>query len=352
MLSTEVGEHVVYHWDADAGQLCGGTVAASDAVLEGIPRHYGLALAEPAKGPTIEYFWTAGYDLADSLCSWSEKRTACMTYGLVAGATVYSPIAIHDHELAHAALHSTGTRLSVPDFVDEGFASRWTSVLFTFAVAREIPKVSLTEARLRGQFAIPHSKVDYMWGHAWWASLELSYGPSKMGELLVALEFWMSADEVDAVLREVLGISLAESAELTTNVGYGYILDDPACTLTGLPSHAWNGEPIVLDRGPASCADADVINGMGNEVFLAFELLLPSSAIEVAVEVVDLDPDHSATALVLPCNGSFESHDFAHEYLSPNSMSLHGRVIVAPLAELRSDGTIEFPRVRISAGSP
>jgi len=53
---TEVGEHVVYHWDPSEKQIYGGTIATADRFVELIPAYYGLPLV--SAGPNIEYFWS------------------------------------------------------------------------------------------------------------------------------------------------------------------------------------------------------------------------------------------------------------------------------------------------------
>src|SRR5690242_11562819 len=96
--STQVGEHVVYHWNvaawaAEDEQLCGGTVKAADRFVAGVANYYGWSL--PKDGPTIEYFWDRGL------------RRGCMadscTEAILAGAQVFSYQPLQTHELAHTA---------------------------------------------------------------------------------------------------------------------------------------------------------------------------------------------------------------------------------------------------------
>jgi len=350
-LSAAVGEHVVYHWDGSEEQLCGGTVAVADRFVEAIPAYYGSSLEN--RGPNIQYFW--GLPGQSSACAWG-GASECSVH-LLTGFTVFSEIPLNTHELAHTAKGGYGQ----PDFVNEGFATRWEQSELLGGVPWRTAPSAVSEVGLRAQFALHlGTHVDYVMAHAWWVALETHYGPSKMGKLIEVLEGSGSAGDVEAALQQVLGISLAESAALAASLPELF-LDDPVCELAGLPTLVWNGEPLVVEREHARCDDDDVVNLRGQRVSWLFALDFPMDWVAVDVEVTVPDnADLQQKSLVLSwCDGEISLDHMSATHFSaahPDAPSttkyLGGHYVAALWGVLQADGSVEFPRAEFKESSP
>src|SRR5690606_38765308 len=242
VLSTEVGEHVVYHYDADANQMCGATVATADRFVEMIPAHYGLPHA--TNGPNIEYFWEVD-GLIRNACP-RDKR-ACVWF-LLSGFTVFSGDPLCAHELAHTARGGHG----LPPLINETFAWRWESALLSPNAPPNTELSFVNEAELRDHLERSSSDADVLRGFTWLIALEITYGPEKHGEFITELGESASAKDVEAAVQRVFGLSLAESVTLAASQPT-LTVAEPACKLQGLPTLVWDGEPLVIDLEGARC---------------------------------------------------------------------------------------------------
>jgi hypothetical protein len=341
--STEVGEHVVYHWDADAADdmpLCGGTVKAADRFVAGVADYYGWTLSED--GPTIEYFWDRA--LTKSMC----PGAAC-TQAILGPSDVFTPRPFDSHELAHAAQG----RLGHPTFISEAFAVRWHSGVVARHFTLETTKTFLSEDQLRAQFEVVSGlDVDKHRAFTWWVALETTYGPAKMAEFLAELH--SSPRQVERAVQRVFGISLAESAALAEAL-IPAAIDDPACEFDGLPTLVWNeGEALVIDRGEARCEDDDIITIGGEEAAWLVALEFPEVPIDVEVRLVGSDEVLQTSRMVMgPCNGEFTYAQTSFEGYTNYDLddegtlrSFSGRHVASLVGEYdASDGSVAFPRV-------
>ncbi|KIG14226.1 hypothetical protein DB30_06975 [Enhygromyxa salina] len=304
-LSTEVGEHVIYHWDDTEARLCGGTVPMVDRVLELIGGHYGWGPDD--LGPGVEYFWHE--ELAVQACS-SPWISNCESR-LLNRPLVFSNKPIETHELAHASRGGHGRPIvGYPAFINEAFASRWNSGVIQragpgFATQPEF----LSAAELRAALDVNDpTKVNYALALTWWVALESTYGPAKMAEFILALDGATSAKGVERVTRRVFGISLAESAAIAENLPES-AFDDPACALEGLPTFTWSGLPLVLERSEPRCEDDDIINFAENSAGWLFALEFPDERTLYSVSVTvpsGTDPITQSIFLV-PCEGELDA---------------------------------------------
>lgn len=350
--STDVGEHVVYHWDADAWaientRLCGGTVEAADLFVAGIADYYGWPLG--GEGPTIDYFWDRG--LVKSACS---SHAACVRKSLGRGVVLtYRPL--DSHELAH----TTSGGHTHSSFINEAFAARWQSGVIGDITFQTSPTF-LTEDQLRAQLEFDSSsQVDPFSGFTWWVALETSFGPSKMAEFIAELET-ASVDDVERALQRVFGISLAESAALAEALPQ-VALDDPICELDGLPALVWNaGEPLIIERGDVRCGDADVITLEGGRAAWLVALEFPEPAVDVEIRVTVSEGNLIQKDLVLaPCNGELSYDPLSYQRLSAwpasepgRQSSLGGHYVATLVGVLEIDGSVTFPRAVIQESPP
>jgi hypothetical protein len=351
-LSTEVGEHVVYHWDSNEEQLCGGTVGTADRFVEAIRGHYGLPFE--GGGPNVEYFWKLRG--ASNACSFG-NRDAC-TIHLLSGFTLFTDRPIDTHELAHTTEGGYGK----PFFLMEGFASRWQSDLVGSGNAWRTVPGFLSETELRAAFAVKKSSdVNYGMAHKWWVALETNFGPAKMGEFIAEIGSSLSNHDVEAALQHVLGISLAESAALAENLPE-LMLDDPACSLAGLPTLVWEGDPLVVDRGEVRCENDDIVTLGGGRVRWLFALEFPPEGLETNMKItVPTTVDPQRKQLVLSwCDGEVSLNDYmaayyfdaTHPGVNGTPQFLAGRLVAALQGEVEADGSVELPRVVFEESLP
>jgi hypothetical protein len=358
-LTTEVGEQVVYHWDASEKQIYGGTVATADRLMEAIPAYYGLPLVRA--GPKTEYFWGSNWQ-SSGVCAPGTYTRACAR-GFGSGFTVFANNSIHAHELAH----TVDGGHNGPPFVNEGFAQRWESTLIDGGVVPSWEPLPLSEEVLRTQLQLSSPAVDHHRAFAWWVALETHYGPAKLGEFIVALGPSASADEVEVALQRVLGITLAESAALAAALPAKTSVIDPACELRGLPTMVWNDNTLVIDRGDAHFGDPDIANwayeSEANWLF-AIEFPVPGVLVEMSVTVPKGMADRQDGRLNLgTCTPGILSADnqptyryFAVEEGSPDRVAARwvatGRWVGGLVATPDARGSITFPRVVFEEQQP
>jgi hypothetical protein len=356
MLPTEVGEHVVYHWDADASQLCGGTVAALDRHVELMTGHYGW----PASERRVEYFWDA--ELARSVCSRFDRPACARRFS--AWTMVLSPAPLDTHELGHVTRVGSPNHLirGYVNFISEGFATRWQSSTLEPTNVPMTSPTFLSEVELRAALETDDSK-DFRYAQAltWWLALELGYGPAKMAEFVAELEGATSADGVEAALQRVFDISLAESAALAEELPSGSI-DDPACALEGLPTFTWTGGVLVVERDHPSCEDEDIVNASGRTVIWPFALEFPDTPtrVEISVTVADGENPLTKSMHLFWCSGEY--HLAAHPPTLAAGVGppgthtgpwrLWGRFVGVLRGPLEADGSVAFPRVIYKEASP
>lgn len=180
-LPTEVGEHVIYHWDASEARLCGGTVPTVDRFLEAVGGYYGWSPDE--LGPGVEYFWDE--ELALSVCS-RGGAIGCVSNRLNRP-TAFSDVPVDTHELAHASRGGHGPkRWGYPAFINEAFASRWSSgVIEGGGPGFMTWPAFLTAAELRTALEASDAReLDYGVAFTWWVALESTYGPGSRTSML------------------------------------------------------------------------------------------------------------------------------------------------------------------------
>ncbi|PRP92781.1 hypothetical protein ENSA5_47510 [Enhygromyxa salina] len=347
-LPTEVGEHVSYHWDDSEARLCGGTVPTVDRFLETVGGHYGWAPDE--LGPGVEYFWDE--ELSVNACSWPG------TFNCESGMNrpiVFSNAPIETHELAHTSRGGHGRPiLGFPPFINEAFASRWSSAVIEHGQAFLTWPEFLSAAELRAALEVNDAnKLEYGLAFTWWVALESTYGPNKMAEFIVEVDGATSANDVERALRRVFGISLAESAALAESLPEASI-DDPVCELEGLPTFTWTGRPLVVERSDAHCDDGDIVNlGHDNTGWL-FALELPDTLTDYYVSLTlppGVDPATKAMYLV-ECHGELEFDNpfpynaaFADGKVQSGPWRLQGRQVGRLSTDMNPDGAVVLSRV-------
>ncbi|PRQ05565.1 hypothetical protein [Enhygromyxa salina] len=352
-LPTEVGEHVIYHWDDSEARLCGGTVPTVDRFLEAVGGYYGWSPDD--LGPGVEYFWDE--ELALSACSWL-GASGCESRVLVRP-HVFSKHPVDTHELAHATRGGHGRpALRYPAFINEAFASRWGSSVIEINVPFLTWPEFLSTAELRAALEVNDAtKLDYGLAFTWWVALESTYGPAKMADFILELDGATTADDVERATRRVFGISLAESAALAESLPEASI-DDPVCELDALPTYTWTGLPLVLERADADCDDGDIVNLHGDYASWMFALEFPDtlSPFYVSLSVPDgVDPISKAIFLV-PCDGVLEFENKVPYYAAGVDdggdsgtltwpWRLRGRQVGRLAAEIEPDGAVVLPRV-------
>lgn len=374
VLMTEVGEHVVYHWDPGEKQIYGGTIATADRFLELIPAYYGLPLV--SAGPNIEYFWGRGWR-PSGICM---KHAGACTWWQLSGFAVFANDPVHTHEFAHTAAGGHGK----PPFLAEGFAVRWQSTVIDSGPAGSTERFySASEAELRAELRVKDGmQVDRDWGFAWWLALEAHFGPEKVGEFIAALGKSSSANEVEATLQAILGISLGESAVLVAAVPPMSNVVDPACALEGLPTAVWDAELLVIDRGEAHTSDDDISNtGFRDAATWLFAVEFPALGVPADIRLtmppdMGFDPHETflttgpCTASILagsqhstarflathPSEGSSDGADSIRLPIegSPGNGPSHwaGRWVGGLVATPRADGSITFPKVVFKERQP
>jgi hypothetical protein len=356
ILSTRSGKHVVYHWEADERWLCSGTVRYADQLAETMAGHYGMSLGGDA-GPTVEYFW----DVADV------ASLACFAgHACVRGTpttrnrwlnSVYSELPIDGHELAHAVVGSSNQGL--PSFVNEGLAVRWQSDVLGEIIDDTKPLV-LDEAQIRAQIddklGTLHGNADYDAAFVWFAVLEATFGPEKMGEFLRSLNALSSSDKVDEALRRTMGISLAMSVDLARN-SLPLTLDDPVCDMQGVPVVRWEGEPIVIDRRDAHCMDEDVVNWdpRVQSIFIfespdALHRVDVNVTVSGASDLLSLQLQHCWGGVYWGGGGTWI--DGADANAGTRVMDLRGRSVVSLVGDIDDDGNVLLPRVEFTPVQP
>lgn len=349
--STQVGEHVVYHWDvatweAEDERLCGGTAAGADRVVAAISAHYGWTL--PEDGPTIEYFWDR--ELARSSCSWSGSPACAAPDGSI----LFTDHPFDTHELAHTVRGGHGK----PPFIAEGLASRWTSGTVDLGPVFPTSANFFSEEQLRAQLELGPfgvDEVDYHRAMTWLVGLETAYGPAKVREFIDKLSWLSSPDDVERALQQVFGISLAESVALAESVPEG-VVDDPVCEIANLPTWVLTDTPnnpsdaVYVDRGEAHCDDDDLISIFGQRAIWLFALEVPEPVDFFDVRVTmpaGVEPDRQRLSLS-ECNGNVDpgwmSFIIYGVGVTPGGI-MHGRHVGALIGEVEPDGTVELPRV-------
>lgn len=353
VLSTQVGEHVVYHWDADARaaenqQLCGGTVKAADRFVAGVSAHYGWTL--PQDGPTTEYFWDRA--LMKSMCP-SYSR-GCVTHK----GTVFTYHPFHTHELAHTAKGGHGHS----PFINEGFATRWASGLVSAGITPVTTPDFFNEDQLRAQLDMDDaSSVDYPSAFTWWVALETTYGPAKMTDFIIELDNGpVSTRHVEHALQRVFGISLAESAALAEDLPE-LELEDPACEFDGLPTLVWHeDDPFIIEREGASCEDSDIVSVQGRRASWLVALEFPNQPVELDLYVTAPEDSRTQKALLMAecditMNLDYPSYDTLSAWAldaPARSRHLSGRYVASLVGVIAADGAVEFPRVVFEAPQP
>ncbi|PRP90626.1 hypothetical protein ENSA5_62970 [Enhygromyxa salina] len=348
-LPTEVGEHVGYHWDDSEARLCGGTVPTVDRFLEAVGGYYGWAPDE--LGPGVEYLWYE--ELAVNTCSWFGSFSCQISN--MNRPTVLSDDPINTHELAHASRGGHGPKLlGYPAFINEAFASRWSSAVIEYGQPFLTSPEFLSAAELRAALEVTNpNKLDYGLAFTWWVALESTYGPNKMAEFIVELDGVTSATGVERALRRVFGISLAESAALAESLPLASV-DDPACELDGLPTFTWTGRPLVVERSDAHCDDGDIMNMGHDHTGWLFALELPDTRSDYYVNLTlppGVDPATKAMYLV-ECHGELEFGNpfpynvaFADTKVQSGPWRLRGRQVGHLSTDMNPDGAVVLPRV-------
>ncbi|PRP92782.1 hypothetical protein ENSA5_47520 [Enhygromyxa salina] len=353
-LPTEAGDHVSYHWDDSEVRLCGGTVPTVDRFLETVGGYYGWAPDE--LGPGVEYFWDE--ELAVNACSWFGSFSCQISN--MNRPTVLSDDPINTHELAHASRGGHGPKLlGYPAFINEAFASRWSSAVIEYGQPFLTSPEFLSAAELRAALEVTNpNKLDYGLAFTWWVALESTYGPTKMAEFIVELDGVTSATGVERATRRAFGISLAESAALAESLPLASV-DDPACELDGLPTFTWTGRPLVVERSDAHCDDGDIMNmdGSGGAGWL-FALELPDTRTDYYVSLTlppGVDPVTKGMYLV-ECHGEPEfGNPFPYNAASVKNggtsgmlrwpWRLRGRQVGRLSTDMNPDGAVVLPRV-------
>jgi hypothetical protein len=214
----------------------------------------------------------------------------------------------------------------------------------------------LGEAQLRAaidKFGSLDTDAEYDAAFVWFAVLEVTFGPEKMGEFLRSLNGLSSSKEVDEALQRTMGISLAVSVKLAA----GYLpltFDDPVCDMQGVPVIRWDGAPIVIDRRDAHCEDEDVVN-WDPRVKSIFILEFPEDLDRVNVtvsgasEILYLDLRH--------CWGGVFWGGGTYLQGAPSDgltweMDLRGRWVASLLGDIDDDGNIMLPRVEFTPVQP
>jgi hypothetical protein len=361
VLSTEVGEHVVYHWDSSERQLCRGTAKAADRFVESIPAYYGRPFG--GVGPKIEYFWDDGA-LARSACAVSFVPTASDVACMLARRSSFAVLAaapLHTHELAHTA--EGGNRH--PSIIVEGFATRWESALIDRGPTLRTAPHFLSEAEFRAQLHLSQAELDEtgaQMGAQWWIALETHFGPAKVGEFIVELGKSAAAENVDVALQAALGITLAESVVLAANLPE-LTIDDPACEFRGVPTFVWSGETLTIEREDARCKDDDIINLASDRVIWLFALEFPESGglvdVHVNVPFGSADPQRSGVNWAA-CDGdvnigawsSVDYHSARYPDADPTPRYMSGHYVAALVGVIETNGSISFPHTIIEEPQP
>jgi hypothetical protein len=354
-LPTAAGDHVIYHWDADEYQLCGGTIPLIDRHIEIMTGYYGWSASERS----VEYFWDA--ELARKACSRGDAFGCAHRFST--STMVFTNDSLDTHELGHTtrvgAPHAQG---SAVDFIDEGFATRWSSSILELSDVPISWATFLSEAELRAALEADDTK-DFSYGYAftWWLALELEYGPAKMAEFVAELEGAASADDVEAALQRVFGISLAESAALAEDLPVGAV-DDPACALEGLPTYTWAGSSLVVERDDPTCADEDIVNVFNQDAMWLFVLEFPDTptSVEVSVTVPEGEDPLRKSLNLIQCSGEYHFGEFPPTYnaiagypdFPTGPWKMWGRHVGALSAPLEADGSIALPRVALEQAIP
>ncbi|PRP90627.1 hypothetical protein ENSA5_62980 [Enhygromyxa salina] len=351
-LPTEVGEHVSYHWDDSEVRLCGGTVPTVDRFLETVGGYYGWAPDE--LGPGVEYFWDE--ELSVNACSWPGTFN-CESHTI--RPIVFSNAPIETHELAHASRGGRGRpMLGFPPFINEAFASRWSSAVIERDQVLLTSPEFLSAAELRAALEVNDAtKLDYGLALTWWVALESTYGPTKMAEFIVEVDGATSAKGVERALRRVFGISLAESAALAESLPLASV-DDPACELDGLPTFTWTGRPLVVERSDAHCDDSDIVNIDRRSAGWLFALELPDTLTDFYVSLSlppGVDPVTKGIYLV-ECDGELQFDTMIPYYAASVKNGgasgtlrwpwrLRGRQVGRLSTNMNPDGAVVLPRV-------
>jgi hypothetical protein len=349
-LPTAAGEHVVYHWDADEYQLCGGTIPLVDRHIENITGYYGW----PASERRVEYFWDG--ELARQACSRFDAL-GCADR-LSESTMVFADIPVDTHELGHTT--RVGSHVK---FINEGFSTRWSSSILELSELLITAPTFLGETELRAALEANDARdFSYVYASMWWITLEVEYGPAKMAEFVTALEGAASADDVEAALERAFGISLADSIMLAKELPIGFI-DDPACALEGLPSYTWAGEPLVVKRDEPMCADEDIVNVFDDNGMWLFEVEFPNTktVIDISVIVPEGEDTLRKALDLAECSGKYHlgqpvpMNILARHpgmYIGNSQRRLRGRYVGALTGPLLADGSVEFPRVVFRQAPP
>jgi hypothetical protein len=243
--------------------------------------------------------------------------------------------------------------------VNEGLAVRWQSEVLGEDISPTTKPLVLDEAQLRGaidKFGSLDSNAEYDAAFVWFAVLEVTLGPDKMGEFLLSLNALSSSKEVDEALQRAMGISLAVSVKLAA----GYLpvtFDDPVCDMQGVPVIRWDGEPIVIERrDDADCADEDVVNWHSRvkSIFI-FETADNLYRVPVNVTVTGASDLLSLDLQYCP-GGVYWGGGTWINGASANTgtweMDLRGRWVASLLGDIDDDGNVMLPRVEFTPVQP
>jgi hypothetical protein len=341
-LETAAGRHVVVHWDPNEYQLCGGTIAHIDSLLEIEAQTYGVDL--PA-APNTEIYWTTDRTLVANAC-WLEVG-ACNLHLPNGTNMLLSSEVVDLHELAHT-VNLTGTGLDLPSFFAEGFANRWEAGLGTWAQTDKIfYRGDLTYSQVLAWLA-PARIPTEAYGRAGflWSWLEAEFGPHAMREFARRINMFSSIAKIEREFQATFGITLETAVDRSRGTPL-MVFDSPPCSMTHLPTLVWTGEPLVLSTGPSTCAAADVVNQMGAARYARLELgdVWREYSLEVTGPLFS-----GANIHFFECRGEpvpfYPPLAFSSKG-SDWSIWLGGTYIVIVTASHVEDGTIPFLAVRL-----
>jgi hypothetical protein len=342
-LESAAGRHVVVHWDPDEYQLCGGTIAHIDSLLEIEAQTYGVDL--PAV-PNTDIYWTTDHTLVANAC-WVAAAGAC-NLPLPNGTNILiTPEVVSLHELTHT-VNLTGAGLGLPSLFAEGVATRWEAGLGTWAQTdKTFYRGDLTYSQIIAwleQVEIPpeaYGRAGFLW--SW---LEAEFGPRAMKVFASRINMLSSVAKIEREFEATFGITLETAVDMSRGQPL-MVFDVHACSMTHLPTLVWAEAPLVLSTGPSTCAAADVVNEMGGARYARLELgdVWRQYSLEVTGPLFS-----GASIHFFECRGEPIPYRDPMAFASKGSdwsVWLGGTYIVIVTAAHEKDGTIPFPTVEL-----
>ena len=320
------GEHLRFRTNEDLAEVCGGTLAYSDAFVG----HLGEVFQEPHR--VVDFNWVRD---VDSFCP-------SVAGGCASDGEVFSEEPLHRHELTHAARSQLAY---LP--LEEGIAELYGDRLRSRAELRPSAVTDVLRAHERGQLMVEQD--DYALVGHFASYLRAVHGTDTLMRLGELSDYKGTFAELGGGFERAVGGPLGE-------VVADYMADYPVCDQTFHVDNSFDcdrnpvvlpaasGEPLRVEL-PLSCDEPHVLGPRGGQRWVTVALEVPVTA-EYRLSFTG-DWTSSMVYQVRRCDSSClddpqAAPEFGFGLFAETNCLVEGRYLLLVAIDLDEDTTLAF----------